>query len=292
MRSYRQDGTPFWNELFISPVRDDQGNVTHFIGTHTDVTQIRRAEEERRELEIARQIQLSLLPGSPLHVDGAHVAGYCLPARHVGGDYFDYFCGSDTIDIIIADVSGHSVGAALVMAETRSCLKTETLCRLHTQHAKGTGEVLAALNALLYEDLNRAELFITMFYMQYTHATRRLCYANAGHNCPLLLRAGDSACRELDTEGLILGVKREVTFEEKSVVLRKGDLVLLYTDGITEAQNPEGEFFGVDRLGKLVATQGSNSPEEIIDKIVSDLHAFCPSASFGDDVSMVVFKLT
>jgi PAS domain S-box-containing protein len=292
LRSYRQDGTPFWNELFISPVRDDQGNVTHFIGTHTDVTQIRRAEEERRELEIARQIQLSLLPGSPLQVDGAHVAGYCLPARHVGGDYFDYFCGSDTIDIIIADVSGHSVGAALVMAETRSCLKTEALCRLRTQHGKGTGEILAAVNTLLYEDLNRAELFITMFYMQYTRATRRLCYANAGHNYPLLLRAGDSACRELDAEGLVLGVKREVTFEEKSVVLRKGDLVLLYTDGITEAQNPEGEFFGAERLGKLVATQGSNRPEEIIDKIVSDLHAFWPSGSFADDVSMVVFKLT
>jgi sigma-B regulation protein RsbU (phosphoserine phosphatase) len=299
LKNYRKDGTSFWNELFISPVRDSQGNLTHYIGVQTDVTQQRRAEEERHALEIAKQIQLSLLPGSPLKIDGALIAGYCLPATHVGGDYFDYFCGPDAVDIVIADVSGHSVGAALIMAETRSTLKAEALRRLHAQHGwrksrkgMGTGEILRTVNVLLYEDLNRADLFITMFYMQYSHFTRQLSYANAGHNCPLLLPAGETVCRELDADGLIFGVTKEVAFEEKSIVLRPGDLVLLYTDGITEAQNPEGKFFGADRLSQLFATQASSTPQEIINRIVEELQTFCRSNAFDDDVSMVVLKVT
>jgi PAS domain S-box-containing protein len=293
LKNYRKDGMPFWNELFISPVRDERGRLTHYIGTQTDVTELRRAEEERHEMEIAKQIQLSLLPDSPLQVDGAFVAGYCLPATHVGGDYFDYFRGPDSVDIVIADVSGHSMGAALVMAEARSTLKAEALHRLCADGTRiGTGEILHTLNALLYDDLNRAELFITMFYMKYHHATRQLRYANAGHNRPLLLPAGEAVCQELDADGLVFGVSREVAFEEKNTVLQKGDLVLLYTDGITEAQNPEGEFFGIDRLCRIFAAQGANTPQEIIDNIVEELRIFRRGNSFADDISVVVLKIT
>jgi PAS domain S-box-containing protein len=297
LKNYRKNGTIFWNELFISPVRDSEGNLTHYIGVQTDVTQLRKAEEERHEMEIAKQIQLSLLPGSPLQVSGVVIAGYCLPASHVGGDYFDYFYGQDAIDIVIADVSGHSMGAALIMAETRSTLKAEALRTLHLhrnegelQNEAGTGDILSVLNALLYEDLSRAELFITMFYMKYNPATHRLSYANAGHNRPLLLPAGETVCRELDAEGIIFGVTKETAFEEKSIALNPGDLVLLYTDGITEAQNPKGEFFGTERLARLLATQSPNAPQEIINKIVTELRSFCEGASFDDDVSMVVLK--
>lgn len=298
IKNYRKNGTTFWNELFISPVRDSRGNLTHFIGVQTDVTQLRRAEEERHEMEIAKQIQLSLLPDAPLQVNGVVIAGFCLPASHVGGDYFDYFYGPDEIDIVIADVSGHSMGAALIMAETRSTLKAEALRTLHfhpksgkAENEAGTGDILRILNALLYDDLSRAELFITMFYMKYHPTTRRLSYANAGHNRPLLLPAGETVCRELDAEGIIFGVTKEIVFEEKSIILHPGDLVLLYTDGITEAQNPKGEFFGTERLAHLFATQGSHTPQEIINRIVKNLQTFCEGSSFEDDVSMVVLKV-
>jgi sigma-B regulation protein RsbU (phosphoserine phosphatase) len=298
LKNYRKDGTTFWNELFISPVRDTQGNLTHYIGVQTDVTQLRRAEEERHELEIAKQIQLSLLPGAPLHVEGVIIAGFCLPATHVGGDYFDYFYGQDAIDIVIADVSGHSMGAALIMAETRSTLKAEALRNLHIRREAGnrgqeagTGDILRVLNALLYEDLSKAELFITMFYMKYNPATRKLSYANAGHNRPLLLPAGKTVCCELDAEGIIFGVTKEILFEEKSTILRPGDLVLLYTDGITEAQNPKGEFYGTERLARLFSMQGAKAPQEIINHITKDLQTFSGSSSFADDVSMVVLKI-
>lgn len=293
LKNYRKDGTPFWNELLISPVRDENGRLTHYVGIQTDVSELRRIEEQRHEMEIAKQIQLSLLPPSSLHVDGAVIAGFCLPAAHVGGDYFDYFCTPDTVDLVIADVSGHSVGAALIMAETRSTLRLETH-RLRRERekqvAKRAAETLVVLNDLLFEDLNRADLFITMFYAQYHPVTRTLTYANAGHNCPLLLHRGEIL--ELDAEGLILGVKKGVMFEQKECVLASGDLLLLYTDGVTEARNRAGEFFGICRLRELFAAYAHSSPQDLIEAVVQELRTFCQSQSFHDDISLVVLQIT
>ncbi|MGR9035725.1 MAG: PAS domain S-box protein, partial [Gammaproteobacteria bacterium] len=196
IRNYRKDGTPFWNALLLSPVRDDRGQLINYIGVQTDVTKLREAEEQRYELEIAKQIQQSLLPQKSLHLKNVTIAGSCLPALNVGGDYFDYFNSQDAIDVVIADVSGHSVGAALIMAETRSILKMETGNFLAQQSGgdNGAATILSNLNDFLFEDLDRAELFITVFYIKYHPATGRLNYANAGHNCALLLRRDGDAC--------------------------------------------------------------------------------------------------
>lgn len=137
-----------------------------------------------------------------------------------------------------------------------------------------------------------ADLFITMFYMKYHVGTRQLLYANGGHNYSLLLRHGAKDCEELDAEGLILGVKYEVIFEEKCLFLEKGDLVLLYTDGITEAQNQDGEFFGVAQLADLFVAHRYSPPQDIIDTVVKSLRNFCQSNSFTDDISVVVLKIT
>jgi sigma-B regulation protein RsbU (phosphoserine phosphatase) len=292
LKNYRKDGTPFWNELFISPVRDDHGRLTHFIGTQTDVTAMRRIEEERHEMEIARQIQLSLLPSVPLQMNDVLVAGYCLPAVHVGGDYFDYFATEEGVDIVIADVSGHSVGAALIMAETRSTLKmgADWMAKGAATLRNGARRTLSVLNDLLFDDLNRASFFISMFYLSYQSDTRRIRYANAGHNRPLLLRRGERSCVELDADGLILGVKKGVTFEEKVLSLNEGDMLLLYTDGLTEAQNRQGEFFGESRLCELIVGHAQSSPQELIRIIVDELGAFRQSHSFDDDISLVVLK--
>jgi len=287
LRNYRKDGTPFWNELLLSPVRDEQGVVTHYIGIQTDVTERRRAEEERHELEIAKHIQLSLLPKKPLRLPRAEIAGVCVPATHVGGDYFDYFHYDENADIVVADVSGHSVGAALIMTEMRSTLKAETRKTPDCPSPQSAAEVLRALNHLLYEDLCAAELFITMFYLKYDLRRRLLRYANAGHNRALLLRRSEPTCSELDAEGLILGVKREVFFEEKSLSLEPGDRLLLYTDGVIEAQNEQGEFFGISRLCNLFAADRSDSPEMAIRKLLNELRTFCGKNEFADDITMV-----
>jgi sigma-B regulation protein RsbU (phosphoserine phosphatase) len=291
LKNYRKNGVPFWNELSISPVRDEDGVLTHFIGVQTDVTELRRASEEHHELEIAKQIQLSLLPKRPLWVAGAKIAGVCLPATHIGGDYFDYFHTGGTLDVVIADVSGHSVGAALIMAEARSALKAETRFASAGGGNHGPAQILSLLNDVLYEDLSGSDLFVSMFFLRLDLASRRLFYANAGHNCPLLSRASAAACEPLDADGLILGVKKGVVFEEKSLQTEKGDRLLLYTDGITEALNEQGEFFDVPRLCDLFASYRDTHPEIVIGRLIEALHAFRGAAPLEDDVSMAVMSV-
>jgi phosphoserine phosphatase RsbU/P len=253
-----------------------------------DLKELAQLENVRvaREMEIAKQIQLSLLPAAPPELNRVKIAARCVSAAHVGGDYFDFFRrGDDIVDIIIADVSGHSVGAALIMVEARSFLRA----KVHT--TASAGKMLATLNELLYDDLTRAELFITMFYLKYNAESRMLTYANAGHNRPMLHRSRGVVCQELDAEGLILGVKREVIFEEESIQLQKGDLLLLYTDGITEAQNKAEEFFGTDRLYAILGNVANELPEQIVEAILQEVTAFTGSPVLADDISMVVMKV-
>lgn len=289
LKNYRKGGAVFWNELLISPVFDDAGKLTHYIGVQTDVTEKRKAEESRRELEIAKQIQLSLLPERPLRLPRAEIAGLCAPASHVGGDYFDFFENSDVVDLVIADVSGHSVGAALIMTEVRSALRAEV--RRKFEAPTGPAQVLRDLNELLYDDLNKAELFMTMFHLKFQPETRTLRYANAGHNWPLLLRSGDPSCAFLDADGLVVGVLSAVDFEEKCVDLRIGDKLLLYTDGIIEAQNQQGDFFGLDRLCESFSAHRELTPDALAKHLLAEVRSFAGAAPLRDDIAMVIMQV-
>lgn len=290
LKNYRKSGDVFWNELLISPVVDDTGKITHYVGVQTDVTEKRKAEESRHELELAKHIQLSLLPSAPLRVPRAEVSGLCVPASAVGGDYFDYFENSGAVDAVIADVSGHSVGAALIMTEVRSALRAESRKAMAT--LSGPAQVLRDLNDLLCDDLNRAELFITMFYFSYLPETRTVKYANAGHNFALLLRSSDAACTPLDAEGLVLGVKRAVDFEERSVQLSIGDKLLFYTDGVTEAQNPQGDFFGLDRLCDAFRAHRALTPEPLVKQLLNEVRDFCGASQPSDDIAMMIMQVS
>lgn len=239
-----------------------------------------------RDMEIAQQIQISLLPDTVPETFGIDLAGHCISAAHVGGDYYDFFKRDDhTIDLLIADVSGHSVGAALIMAEVR------TLLRAQVNSAHSASGILQLLNSLLYEDLSRAELFITMFYAKYNSATGRLSFANAGHNRPMISREGEYACVELDTEGLIMGVKTSVVFEERSFELKTGDVLLFYTDGLTEARNDRDELFGNERVCTLLGTHRHLPAREIIESFYAAVREFTNSETFQDDISLVVLKI-
>jgi phosphoserine phosphatase RsbU/P len=240
----------------------------------------------KRDMEIAEQIQLSLLPASPPQLFGIELAGRCYPAAHVGGDYYDFLKRDDhTIDLLIADVSGHSVGAALIMAEVR------TLLRAHSGRAVSPSSILGTLNSQLYDDLNRAELFITMFYARYSAATGRLSYANAGHNKPLIHRQGQHSCIELDAEGLILGIKPSIVFEERTISLQAGDTLLFYTDGIPEATSVDGDLLGTGRVCQHLTENCLRTADEIADSFYELVKEYSQSTTLQDDVSMVVMKL-
>lgn len=286
--NYRKNGEAFWNELMISPVPDEDGIITHYIGVQTDVTERRRAEENRRNLEIAKEIQLSLLPGEPLRTERAAVSGVCMPAMHVGGDYFDYFENAGGVDIVIADVSGHNVGAALIMTEVRSMVRA----RARQSPVVHPARMLHDLNELLYQDLTRSDLFITMFCCRFEPEERALNFANGGQNTPLLLRAGERNCAELDADGMLLGVRRDVDFEEARVLLDPGDRILLYTDGVTEAESPTGEFFGADRLCRSFVKNRNAPPEQIMAAVLADVRQFCGPSPVSDDVAIVVLEVS
>ena len=176
------------------------------------------------------------------------------------------------------------------MAEMRSTLKGE----LRRSHASSisTAHLLHALNELLYTDLNSADLFITMFYLRYNRKTRQLRYSSAGHNPPLLLRQAAPACVGLDADGLILGVSRHVSFDERQLTLEPGDRLLLYTDGVTDTQNAQGDFFGEGRLCRAFTALREHSPEVTLDNLLKELREFRGSGAFVDDISIVAFALS
>lgn len=257
-----------------------------------DITERKRAEKVMlensrmlRDMELARQIQLSLLPTAPPELPGVQLAGCCEPAALVGGDYYDFYRREDgVLDMVIADVSGHSIGAALMMAEARSVLRAQ----IHS--FTGTGDILASLNDILYEDLHQSGLLITLFYIKYDPRARTVTFSNAGHAPPLLFRGSEPACRKLDAEGLILGVRKGVVFEEKQFRVKEGDLLLLYTDGITEARNSAGELFGAERLCGILDARHEESPRAVVDAVLREVAAFTGASAMEDDVTMIAMK--
>ncbi|MDT8440563.1 MAG: SpoIIE family protein phosphatase [Desulfuromonadales bacterium] len=244
------------------------------------------AREQQRELAIAKDIQLGLLPSRIPAVPNVSLAGICLPAKDVGGDYYDILLHDNgRLDLVVADVSGHNIGAALIMAETRSMLRSRSQIDIRPV------QLLAELNQVLYEDLTRAELFITMFYVQYEPSSGRALYASAGHSPPVLYRAASKDCILLDAEGLIIGVKRDFPYEGQQISLDTGDVLLLYTDGIIEASNDKGEFFGEQRLMGLVMENHRLGAQEMIEVIIQQVRLFSGHHHFQDDVSLVVMQI-
>jgi len=200
----------------------------------------------------------------------------------VGGDYYDFFIlEGGIVDAVIADVTGHSIGASLLMSMTRSVLHAKVGL------SRPPGNLLTAVNNLLHNDLSRTELLITMFYVRLDTERHTLTYANAGQNHPFLFRARERIFSELDADGLLMGVKDDVCFEEKSTRVEAGDILILYTDGVTEAENAQGELFGSGRLCEVIAGHSAEHPQEIIAAIFQELSAF----TLADDVAMFIFKI-
>ena len=260
-----------------------------------------KAEKERleQELRIARQIQMSLLPQGPLRVDGLSITAHCEPAREVGGDYYDYFpLGGHRVGIIIADVAGKGTSAALYMAELKGLMLS--LSQLHASPR----ELLMVANRIIAHHLD-ARSFITMTYAVIDMRSRTLTYARAGH-CPLMYLQGPRArgewpgTRKVEVQapdGLVLGLKIDdgkrfdSLLEEKTIRLGVGDLVLLFTDGITEAMNASGEPFGEERLAALIQEHGDLPFEELRERILREIHAFVGATSQHDDMTLVLVKV-
>jgi sigma-B regulation protein RsbU (phosphoserine phosphatase) len=216
-----------------------------------------RTREMEDEVRTAAGVQQGLLAAPPPVVPGAVLGGLNVPAADVGGDYYDFMLSpSGEIVMVIADVAGHSISSALLMAMARSVLR-EQVGRGLAPH-----DVLEATNATMYDDLVNAGLFITLFCAGYSPTTGFLTFANGGHNAPLVRRAAGTL-EELDADGAPAGLLPHVGFELGHTHLAPGDLLVLYTDGVVEAGVENDNPFGDERLAEVVASCGEASPDEV-----------------------------
>jgi sigma-B regulation protein RsbU (phosphoserine phosphatase) len=255
-----------------------------------------KAEKERleQELLIARNIQMSLLPQGPLEIPGVSLSGHCEPAREVGGDYYDFLpLDEDRLGILIADVSGKGTSAALYMAELKGLVLS--LSRHHVSPRR----MLMEANRIISRHLD-SRSFITMTYAVVDLRARTMTCARAGH-CPLVYvpgpEAGSRTPQVLTPEGMVLGLQFDLgdTFdrllEEVTLPLGRGDLFVLYTDGISEAMNPDGDCFGDHRLVELAERHADLASDDLQARILSEVHTFAGDAAQHDDMTMVLVKI-
>jgi sigma-B regulation protein RsbU (phosphoserine phosphatase) len=242
-------------------------------------------EKKRLEgqLEVARQVQLELLPAKDPQLEGYDISAYNFPTEEVSGDYYDWVkIYEDQIGLVIADVSGKGVPAALLMAFLRASLRAAT----HIGYAPHIS--MAKVNYLLWESIERHQ-FVTAFYGILDVTNKTLSYTNAGHNPPLLLdKSGNSEF--IERGSLPLGMFRDTRYHEYYLTTNPGDMLVLYTDGVTEARSPHGEEFGRNRLAEAVRKHRNLAARELISAVQREVIEWTDGKGAGDDVTFFVIK--
>jgi sigma-B regulation protein RsbU (phosphoserine phosphatase) len=258
----------------------------------------RRHERVDRQLSTGAEIQAQLLPDHCPVIEGVELAARCRPAFQVGGDYYDFIPTRPQLlgrrreqgrwALVVGDVMGKGVPAGLLMTLLRGMLRAEVLSGLPPDR------ILHDLNQLAQEDLAQSHRFVTLFYSDYDPRTRLLRYANAAHNPPLIWRRLRNAVDRLDAPGLLIGLQPEASYGCEQIVLDPGDVLLCYTDGVTEASGLNGERFDEERLiaALQAACRSGVGAQGILDQLFARLDRFVgPDRQLDDDASMVVLKV-
>lgn len=237
-------------------------------------------EKARSELEIAKHVQQHLLPHHLQRLETASFAGRCLPAREIGGDYYDFLdLGPGRLGMLLADVSGKGVGAALLTANLQASFRSQL--ELGMKHPRA---LLSSVNKLFHES-TPAEYFATMFFAEYRDQKRELRYINCGHPAALLLRAS-GAVEQLEATALPVGIFAAWKCEEKTTTLAPGDVLVAFSDGVLEAGIERGEEFGERRLIDALRRGLAADPDALLDRVVAEVLRFSPEVQY-DDVTLV-----
>jgi predicted ester cyclase len=267
----RDPSPPFWDVL------------TRTLTWRSRVEEARERERLEQELQVARQIQQSLLPEATPELDGWEVTTYYEPAREVGGDFYDFLEFEDgRLGLVVGDATGKGMPAALVMSTTRGML------RAVVQSLESPGEVLARVNEALVADIP-PNMFVTCLYAVLDPPSGRLVYANAGHDLPYLRHHSGDA-EELRASGMPLGLMPNMRYEEKEAVLALSDNALFYSDGLVEAHDPKREMFGFPRLRRLVAEQAAEE-RSLVAFLMDELRSFTGEGwEQEDDITLVTLR--
>ncbi|HWW15344.1 MAG TPA: PP2C family protein-serine/threonine phosphatase [Candidatus Dormibacteraeota bacterium] len=243
----------------------------------------------KRDLHIAREIQTWLLPGAPPQIPGISVAYTTRPANTVAGDYYDVFprpgktTEENRVVFAVADVAGKSIPAAMLMATFQASLKTLSTAQVPLE------ELVANMNKYACSNSQGGLRFTTAFLAEYDAARRIFHYINAGHNNPILRRA-KGVIERLDVGGLPLGIQPEAKYESASVALQPGDWLVIFTDGLVEAENARQEEYGETRLLSVIGAAAATTPGEMLKRMLSDLDLFVGSTPQHDDVTCLLIK--
>ncbi len=237
----------------------------------------------QNELDVARRMQQSILPTQFPKGPDYGVYGKMEAARNVGGDFFDVlYLGDGRIGLAVADVSDKGVPAALFMMSSRTLLKSTAMSDT------GPGEVLRQVNELLEAD-NEAGMFVTVLYGVYDPSSGELTYANGGHNSPLLVHSDGTSTLLPLTDGIALGIVPDLQYRQHTVTLSPGDMLVFYTDGVTEAMNGEEEQFGLERLQELFAATPPQDPEKANLAVFTAVNSFVGDTPQSDDITCLTF---
>ena len=251
------------------------------------------ANEKKRldhDLEIARDIQRILLPAEAPAINGFQISGINVPARQVSGDYFDYIRVDDErLGIAIADVSGKGIPASLIMAICRSVLRAEAA------RNPSPADVLRKVNRQLYPDI-KEDMFISMAYLILDHERNGITLARGGHDAPLLYKQQSQSVTPIKSPGMVLGIDSGNVFDritnDFAVPLERDDCLILYTDGVTEALNTEGDEFGLERTTESVRASASNGAQAIVRRVIDDVRNFAGSQPQNDDITLIAIRKT
>ena len=282
-----------WGGTFAG-FSDEDGNSFELLGSDEmsrEIERQRRANDERleferrtaRELEIAKQVQARLFPQTYPPLKTLDYAGICIQARHVGGDYYDFFAlGEDRVGLFIGDISGKGIAAALLMANLQANLRSQfALAREQPQR------FLQSVNRLFFENTVDSA-YATVFFAEYHDAARRLRYTNCGHLSALLLRSNDSV-EWLPSTTTVLGLFKDWTGPTVECQLFPGDIIAIYTDGVTESCNAAQEEFGEQRLVESVRRHREQAAQLLVDSIIVDVQQFSPEEQ-PDDITLIIAK--
>ncbi len=240
-------------------------------------------QKMREEIRLASRIQTDLLPKEEPRIPGYDIAGKSVPAEVVGGDYFDFIPVDERrTALCLGDVSGKGLPASLLMANLQATLRGQTLL------ADSARECIRRCNKLLYQSTS-SEKFVTLFYGILDRERHALSFTNAGHENPFLVSEGGNADR-LTEGGVVLSILEEFPYQEATVSLRPGDVLVMFSDGITEAINPAQELFGEARLAAVISEHRSATASELIDRIIGAVRAYAGPAAQTDDMTILVLK--
>ena len=252
---------------------------------HLLVKQMRSDERLKRELEIARDIQRGLLPQKIPASTVYDIYAGCITAAHVGGDYYDFFEKGDELGLLVADASGHSVSSALIGMGFRSSF------RHNLELGLDLDGIFARVNDAIYQELRLTGSFLSAFYCRFSNRHSTLRYVNAGHPRPFLYHQRTGFCTELEDAGILLGIFDGSRYQVGNVELEPGDVLVCYTDGITEAENQRREQFGRERLEQAVRRYAGKSAKQIYHCLLKDMYLFQDKQFNNDDVTLGIVKV-